>query len=79
MVKDSRGKSPNFVVGPRNLMTHIPTGLTVEILEHGPYGTYVDEVKAAHTKLMNRLRKGEHKKVNDGEVQQSGLQSSGKL
>lgn len=53
---------PRFVVEPRNLMTHKPTGLTEVIHEPGPYGLYFDEVKAAHTRLMNRLRKGEHKR-----------------
>lgn len=60
-IKDRKGSTPNFVVNPRNLMTHQSTGLTEEIYEPGPNGSYVDEVKRAHVRLMNRLRRGEHK------------------
>jgi len=43
-------------------MTHMPTGLTEVIHEPGPDGLYFDEVKAAHVRLQNRLRSGEHKR-----------------
>lgn len=70
VVTDKRGATPNYVVGSRNLMTHQSTGLTEKILEPGPHGTYIDEVKYAHIRLMNKVRN--HKKIKEAERDAGG-------
>lgn len=60
MIKDKRGSIPKYIIVGDKLK-HQATGLTEVIHGSKSAESYNDEVRRAHTRLMNRLRKGEHK------------------